>query len=86
MNEEQGLADNIGGLNDEAQSQAELDSLLLTNKLQLLKEPKRSILKSSRLESSEERERWQSGMKLLTLLGINLEKPQQFIHQTSNLI
>lgn len=86
MDEEKSPCDSKGSLNNEAQSQAELDSLLLTNKLQLLKEPKRGILKSSRLESSEERERWQSGLKLLTLLGINLEKPQQFIHQTSSFI
>lgn len=75
-----------GSLSEKFESQAELDSLIQHNKLQLLKEPKRGILKSSKMESSEERERWQSGLKLLTLLGINLDKPQQFIHQTSKLL
>jgi hypothetical protein len=52
--------------------------------MQLQKEPDKSILKViCPGETAEDRDRWNSALKLLTFFGINFEKSSEFVQQTS---
>jgi len=61
-----------------------LDELLMENKIQIFKEPKRAILRrTGEYESQDEKARWTAVVKLLELYGINIELSKSFIEKTS---